>query len=55
MPATYNQSIYVFDEVNRQARESMTPIQYQLTPIGHFCDGENDAALEPTELGNTGP
>ena len=39
MPGSYNQTVEVFDQVNKQARESMTPIKYQLTPIGYFCSG----------------
>lgn len=39
MPATYNQTVFVFDEVNRAAKEQDTPVKFQLTPIKFFCDG----------------
>jgi hypothetical protein len=39
MPATYNQTVFVFDEVNKAAKEKATPIKFQVTPIDFFCDG----------------
>ena len=39
MPATYNQTVFVFDEVNKAAKEQDTPVKFQLTPIEFFCDG----------------
>ena len=44
MPSTYEDTIEMFREVNDQAGDSLTPIKYQLTPIGYYCD-DLDAVL----------
>ena len=45
MPASYKQAVEVFDEVNKQARASETPVKYQLTPVGYFCDAAIDVVV----------
>ena len=49
MPATYNQTVFVFDEVNKAAKEKDTPIKFQLTPIKFFCDGTDAKIIEINE------
>ncbi|XP_063687942.1 uncharacterized protein LOC134821190 [Bolinopsis microptera] len=49
MPATYNQTVFVFDAVNKAAKDEVTPIKYQLTPIKFFCDGTDALIIEINE------
>ena len=48
MPGTYDQVKETFDEINEQAKDGdiLTPIKYQLTPIGYYCDGIDAVLIE---------
>ena len=39
MPATFKQAVDVFEEVNKAAQDSDTPVKYQVTPVEYFCEG----------------
>ena len=52
LPSTYNQTIVAFQAVNEAAKTQMTPIKYQLTPIGMYCDA-TEAMINAINEGQT--